>query len=127
MRKAIFLGVAAALVSTVALAQAGHHGGRMKTVDADGDGAVTAAESQAATAKRFDRMDANHDGAVSAAEMAGKRFARLDGNNDGRITREEMAAKSNERFARVDANKDGKIDANERAAMRAQWKAKRGG
>jgi Ca2+-binding EF-hand superfamily protein len=58
-------------------AGAGHEGAghqmssseKIKTVDADGDGVLTAAEHERASRKMFDAMDADHDGTLTAAEV----------------------------------------------------------
>jgi len=43
---------------------------KIKMVDADGDGKLTAAEHDAASQSMFLRMDSNHDGFLTEAEMA---------------------------------------------------------
>ena len=43
--------------------------GMMRDADTNGDKAISAAEFQAASTARFDRMDANKDGTVTKAEM----------------------------------------------------------
>jgi len=42
---------------------------KIKKIDTDGDGAISAAEHDAASAQMFEKMDANGDGNVTAAEM----------------------------------------------------------
>ena len=42
---------------------------KIKKVDTDGDGAISAAEHDAASTQMFTKMDANGDGNVTAAEM----------------------------------------------------------
>ena len=60
--------LAALMVAPVALAQ--HHD-MLGMMDADGNGAVSAAEHAAAAQAMFDKADANHDGSLDAGEMAG--------------------------------------------------------
>ena len=116
---------AAVLVAGIAFAQGGKHGERMfQRVDANGDGQITLAESQAFRADRFQKMDANSDGAVSLDEMrnAGKRkrsdrlekrFAKLDTNGNGAIEQIEFNTMAESRFERVDANGDGALTLDE--------------
>jgi len=42
---------------------------KIKKIDTDGDGAISAAEHDAGSAQMFTRMDANGDGNLTAAEM----------------------------------------------------------
>lgn len=42
---------------------------KIKAVDTDGDGSITAAEHEAGAQKMFDRMDKDHNGKLSAAEI----------------------------------------------------------
>jgi 5-hydroxyisourate hydrolase-like protein (transthyretin family) len=121
-------------------------GGRAMRADANGDGAVTLAEMQAATARRFAVLDANKDGRITPAEMRASRphggrggghrrhgpagqdgrtgaggphggiLARADANGDGVVTQAELLAQVQARFVAEDANRDGRVDASERPA-----------
>ena len=42
---------------------------KIKAIDSDGDGAITAAEHEAGSRKMFDKMDKDHNGRLSAAEI----------------------------------------------------------
>ncbi len=42
---------------------------KIKAIDADGDGTITAAEHEAGAKKKFDKMDKDHNGKLSAAEI----------------------------------------------------------
>ena len=42
---------------------------KIKTIDTDGDGAITAAEHEQGSRSMFTKMDANGDGNLSAEEM----------------------------------------------------------
>ena len=50
---------------------------KIKAVDQDGDGVLTAAEQHDASRAMFDKMDTNHDGALTPAEMAAGHAAML--------------------------------------------------
>lgn len=54
----------------------GHRGGDMMGADTNGDGAISRAEFDAASAKRFARMDANGDGRIDAADRTARRAAK---------------------------------------------------
>ncbi|WP_374411434.1 EF-hand domain-containing protein [Novosphingobium colocasiae] len=85
-------------IGSIAYAQMpeGHERPKM---DANGDGVITRAESQAAAEAMFTRMDVNKDGKLDKAdreahmaEMTTKMFAKLDANGDGSISRTEFMA-----------------------------------
>jgi Ca2+-binding EF-hand superfamily protein len=42
---------------------------KIKAIDEDGDGTITAAEHEAGARKMFDKMDKDHNGKLSAAEL----------------------------------------------------------
>jgi hypothetical protein len=42
---------------------------KIKTIDVNGDGAISAAEHEAGSRAMFTKMDADHDGKLSAAEL----------------------------------------------------------
>ena len=66
--------VAAVLVAGIAAAQGGKHGERMfNRVDANSDGKITLAESQAFRSERFAKIDANGDGALTLDEIKSRR------------------------------------------------------
>lgn len=74
--------------------------GQMKrSADADGNGVVTRAETQAQAAARFARLDHNKDGKLDGAdrqarqaERQERRFARLDTDGNGQISKAEFTA-----------------------------------
>lgn len=108
-----------------------------KSLDTDGDGAVTQEELAAAgPAAAFAQADANGDGALEGAELTAFQDAqeaarearrqqmmlnRLDADKDGKLSLEELQA--NRRggpdriFDRLDANDDGTVSAEEMAAL----------
>ncbi len=79
-------------------------------MDADGDGAVTLEEMQAAKHRphRGERAEGKPEG-----KERGDRFARLDADGDGRISKDEFMAGSQKMFERMDKNDDGKIERGE--------------
>lgn len=154
MNKTHFLAVAAAaaLASTVAIAQTAQKPGPQARVDANGDGVIDRAEAAKfpRLAARFDQLDANKDGKLDAGErpkrqagqrggkgmgmhgggkpggMQGMGMMRMDADNDGRISRAEAQAAATrlvERFDAMDANKDGYLDRSEMRAGMAQRRA----
>jgi Ca2+-binding EF-hand superfamily protein len=107
-------------------------------LDADGDGAVTREEFEAAPSRRIAGMDADGDGQVSKAELeavmverakarAEAMMARIDADGDGAASVEEFEkAGGSERrerrrekmFERIDVDDDGAVT---RAEAEAAW------
>lgn len=132
----------ASVLCGVAIA-GGDKGDPMKTMDANGDGKVTATEHADAAKKMFTKMDADKDGRVTAAEMdaahpvmkqnkgdlatartsdkmregkmmsSSEKIAKLDTNGDGQLTAEEHAAGSKKMFSKMDSDSDGTLTAQE--------------
>lgn len=115
----------------------GHHGMHgamfMKSVDTDGDGAISKVESEAF----FDKVDANKDGKLDRAEMGAyrkaqfeqhraemrqrfdARFKAADKDGDGALSKQEAQAgmpRLAERFDKLDGNRDGKLTQQELAS-----------
>jgi Ca2+-binding EF-hand superfamily protein len=118
----------------------------LEKFDADGDGAITKTELEAAFAARdanatragalFGKLDADGDGKISkdelkdafglAAGLAERLFARLDADGDGKISEAEFEAafaahsdnakRAEILFTRPDADGDGAISQSELAA-----------
>lgn len=87
---------ALAIGGTAIAAQAAH-----SRADANGDGVVTRAESQALSAQRFARLDANKDGKFDQADRAARRqamFARIDADKNGQISLAEFEAGRQQRL-----------------------------
>lgn len=126
-----------------ALAQ--DHGGRLMDrlfakLDADGNGAISSAEGEAAAVEMFERRDGDGGGFLSETEFmssrqAGKasaervqklsdfkskRFAAADKNGDRRISAEEFFAAAQQRFGATDANGDGQITREEMESRRSR-------
>lgn len=96
-------------------------------MDANRDGAITAAEVEAAAAtmraRRADRAGGPPAGAAAAAPpqggpgqggMMGRMIEEADADGDGQVSREEMRAATAKRFASMDKNSDGVISTDER-------------
>jgi Ca2+-binding EF-hand superfamily protein len=106
----------------------GDHGDMMKTMDSNGDGAISADEHAAGAKSMFDGMDANKDGMVTAAEMekanpqgdkkmsASDKIKVVDTNGDGQLSAAEHAAGSAAMFDKMDTDHNGSLSA-------AEWKA----
>lgn len=63
--------------------------------DADGNGVITRAETQAAAVARFAKADVNGDGVLNQADQAarmGQMFDRMDTDKNGSLSRAEFAA-----------------------------------
>ncbi len=121
-------------------------------VDADKDGAITRAETEAYKSamaakmhdRMFDMLDADKNGAISRAEFSAHHakmgqgmkikhvmrgpagmnmFDRADANNDGKVMLAEARDKALKAFDKADANRDGILTPEERkAAMRGMVK-----
>jgi len=119
----------ACLIAPAAMAQ-GRGGDLLAAMDANGDGAVTRAEAQAAREALFTRLDADGDGYLSQAERDAmgqrqgtpRRLPRgnADANGDGRVSHREFMGQPFRGFDMADANNDGVITSEETAALRAR-------
>jgi len=117
MKKALFIGTLsiATLATAAAFACGGGKDGHGARADANGDGKVTLAESQAAAKARFDALDKNKNGAITKDEVQGhgQLFEKVDANRDGKVTLAEMQAKAREHFTARDSNKDNVLTQDE--------------
>ncbi|GAB1406992.1 hypothetical protein MASR1M8_09110 [Thermomonas brevis] len=145
------IAVAAALASTLAIAQTATQSANAPKprLDANGDGVIDRAEAAKfpRLAEKFDQLDTNKDGKLDAGERkafgkgqrkGGKRMGgmhgggqgmgmmHLDTDGDGRISRAEAQAAASrfaERFDAMDANKDGYLDRSDMQARMAERRA----
>ncbi|TWI05981.1 EF hand domain-containing protein [Luteimonas cucumeris] len=110
---------------------------KAKSMDADGDGRITATEHAAGAKAMFERMDANRDGIVTSVEMDASHAAKkqdgkarsgmssadkikaVDTNNDGRLSAAEHEAGAKAMFSKMDTDKDGSVSAAEMKAGHA--------
>jgi EF hand domain-containing protein len=121
------------------LATSAAFAGGDKTMDADGDGVVSASEHAAGSTAMFTKMDANQDGSVTAAEMEAAHAAKgktkmagelstaekikaIDTNGDGKLSAAEHSAGSQSMFEKMDTDKNGSLskaesDAGHKALM----------
>jgi len=97
MKKSLIAGLSAIALATGGVAFAHSYGGGGMKADTDGNGQVSRAEAEAGAAARFARMDANNDGALTAAdrearmtEHRSKMFTALDADKNGQISRDEF-------------------------------------
>jgi hypothetical protein len=98
-------------------------GPRLKAMDADGDGKVSAAE-YSGPKPLFDRLDRNGDGFLAPGEVpaagagpgagpAGGGLDAMDADGDGAVSREEYRGPARQ-FERLDRNADGRLTSDER-------------
>ena len=143
-RMLLIITLAGMALVAAAAARAGEAGsGRLmerllQNMDTDGDGALSAAEGEAAAEKMLDRLDTNGDGILTKDEfMARKgsgrlstvqqqklddrranRFAAMDKDGDGQVSAAEFFAAAQQRFTAADANGDGRVTKDELSALR---------
>lgn len=106
-------------------------------MDSDGDGALSAAEGEAAAEAIFERRAANGDGILTREEFmapAGSyrlsadqqekldsfragRFTVIDANGDGQVKAEEYFTAAQHRFEAADGNGDGRVTKEELRAL----------
>lgn len=113
-----------------------------KTMDADGDGVVSAAEHATGAKAKFTKMDANADGSVTAAEMdaahvamgkakkegdlsSAEKIKAIDTNGDGNLSAEEHSAGSRSMFEKMDTDKNGSLSQAENDAGHKELMSKR--
>jgi len=120
----------------------------LKSLDQNGDGELSPAEIDMASAT-IRALDKDGDGKVSAAEMGmgdigakgnqlvegnqdlrsksnGGKGLLSDQNNDGKITVEDLPEKVRARFPQMDVNGDGELDPNEITWVESKFKEKMG-
>jgi len=139
-RRMLLLAAIAAVSGLAAAdaATAGERGGQLierlfAKIDADGSGAISSAEGEAAAVKMFEKRDADRNGILTDTEFAShkgggrlsadqeqkvgaykaRRFAAADANGDGQVSAEEFFAAAQRRFAAADANGDGQVTRDE--------------
>lgn len=130
----------AALLAAPVFAGDAPRGPAAMKADTDGDGRISRAEAEAASAQRnaqwFDKVDSDNDGYVTTEELnqarkawqgkrrgdmkakMDKRFSEADVNGDGKLSLDEAQAKMPklaERFSALDADKDGLLSKEELA------------
>lgn len=135
IRIALFVVLGVTTVTAAGLSFA--HGTRdrgaqgLKSLDVDGNHAITRDEIAAAASARFAAIDANRDGQATVDEIRSyrerlrterqaARLARIDSNGDGRISEAEFVAKRLDRLQRLDRNDDGVLDASDRRGRRSR-------
>lgn len=107
-----------------------HHGAEMmEKLDTNKDGAIDAAEFEAAAANHHGAFAAGADGSLTreqavaqavkqaterATERATRMFDRLDADKDGTISQAEFKESRGRMFDRMDRNDDGKLTLEDR-------------
>jgi Ca2+-binding EF-hand superfamily protein len=111
------------------------------TLDADGDGLLTAEELTAQAQARFAAADANSDGGLSVEEIvammeaerlarATERLTQADANGDGLLQVAELADRMPDlaqMLERADLDEDGAVSAEEYGAFQARLADRMGG
>lgn len=131
MRKILIASLAVAglgLVTSGAMARPGKGPGPgLFQMDADGDGAISAAEMDAHNADLMANADTDRDGLLTREEFDAYRRKKRDEfrektnpdkNRDGVVSLAEHLAAAEERFARLDTNGDGVLSEDERRPRR---------
>lgn len=85
--------------------------------DRDGNAVVDEAELMADAIAGFVALDANGDGAVEAAEAGEAGLGAADPNGDGRLTFEELAERKMAQMRAADVNGDGVLSLEEAVAF----------
>ena len=88
--------------------------GELAAIDANGDGAVDAAELEAWIAQAFTSLDKNGDGYVTVAEgtvvMTPEQWAAANTNGDDGLSPLELQAQARADFAAADRDGNGRLD-----------------
>lgn len=131
------------LVMSPAYSAGGRDGSRLfDRMDSNGDGTITAAESQSQREAMFEKMDANDDGMISAEERdkmksrverfrerrdqsAKERALNADTNGDGNVSRDEFMNAPQPLMTEADANNDGNLTREEFSAFIASKRGQR--
>ena len=110
MRRALMVLAFMAGAAVVASAQSAVRRSGADAIDANGDGAVSRAEAQAARTDLFVRLDANADGYLSAVERMMQQGARLSGeadaDADSRLSLKEFMRQPYPVFDRLDTDRN---------------------
>jgi hypothetical protein len=124
MRRALMVLAFMAGAAVVANAQTTAHRDGLGGIDADGDGAISRAEAQAARAGLFSRLDADGDGYLSGGERMAQPSARVSGeiaaDAGRRLSREAFMRLPYPVFDRLDTDRNDVLSLSEIEAGRLQ-------
>jgi hypothetical protein len=88
--------------------------GHLTALDANGDGAVEAAELEAWVGQAFTSLDANGDGYLTVTEsttvMTPEQWTAANANGDDGLSLAELQAQATADFTAADRNADGKLN-----------------
>jgi Ca2+-binding EF-hand superfamily protein len=126
------IGIAAVALAATGTAFAAQDAMR-KGPDANGDGVITSAESQAKADAMFARMDANKDGKLDEtdresrqSERKAKMFAAMDADGNGSISRDEFMSHERPHRGMQDGDHPRRMGKNDKEGREGRWGGKRG-
>jgi hypothetical protein len=112
--KLVLIACAGLVAGSAAFAQEAMTSGHLAALDANGDGGVDSAEFGDFVASAFRSIDADADGFLTAAEsqnyMAPEQFQAADIDNNGGISRDEFASQAQADFTAADLDGDGVLN-----------------
>jgi len=122
---------ATAIAPTAAEARGDRERPTFESLDANGDGMITADDIEAVRVARFSEMDANGDGTISldefqaqaaanSAERAERMFNRLDADGDGALGQDVLSkgrGGGDRMIERLDTDGDGAVSEEEFAEL----------
>lgn len=124
LKGTLLVSLATAGIATAAWAVQANHGFNPASLDADGDGAISATELDTHADLLFARTDRDSDGSLSADELralhammpAGAAMEHAPGHSPAPVDRQAFRQGLRGHAARMDANSDGRLTVAELGA-----------